>query len=96
MACPGWLRDARTSEQVQRDYAIVQEGHGSGRATGRTNHPYQPLLRAAIFDSMEVGLNDAPKANEMVVILVMSTVPRIHNRAGGLAGNNIKGKDGLR
>ena len=45
---------------------------------------------------MEVGLNDAPKANEMVVILVMSTVPRIHNRAGGLAGNNIKGKDGLR
>ena len=41
-------------------------------------------------------MNDAPKANEMVIILVISTVPRIHNRAGGQAGNNIKGKDGLR
>lgn len=48
------------------------------------------------FDSMEVGLNDAPKANEMAVILVMSTGPRIHDRAGGLAAKDIKGEDGLR
>ncbi|WP_319546705.1 amino acid synthesis family protein [Ruegeria conchae] len=48
------------------------------------------------FDSMEVGLNDAPKAHEMAVILVMSTGPRIHDRAGGLAAKDIKGEDGLR
>ncbi len=48
------------------------------------------------FDSMEVGLNDAPKANEMVMVLVMSTGPRIHDRAGGLAARDIKGEDGLR
>ncbi|WP_299988516.1 amino acid synthesis family protein [uncultured Ruegeria sp.] len=48
------------------------------------------------FDSMEVGLNDAPKANEMAVILVMSTGPRIHDRSGGLAAKDIKGEDGLR
>lgn len=48
------------------------------------------------FDAMEVGLNDAPKANEMAVVLVMSTGARIHNRAGGLAAQDIVGKDGLR
>lgn len=48
------------------------------------------------FDSMEVGLNDAPKANEMALVLVMSTGPRIHNRAGGLDAKDIEGKDGLR
>ena len=48
------------------------------------------------FDAMEVGLNDAPKANEMALVLVMSTGPRIHDRAGGLAAKDIKGEDGLR
>ncbi len=48
------------------------------------------------FDSIEVRLNDAPKADEMLVILVMTTGPRVHNRAGGLKAKDIKGEDGLR
>lgn len=48
------------------------------------------------FDSMEVGSNDAPRANELALVLVMSTGARIHNRAGGLAAADITGKDGLR
>ncbi|EAP76164.1 hypothetical protein ISM_14900 [Roseovarius nubinhibens ISM] len=48
------------------------------------------------FDSMELGLNDAPRADEMLVALVMTTGPRIHARAGGLAASEIKGEDGLR
>ena len=48
------------------------------------------------FDSIEVGLNDAPRKNELSFILVMSTGARIHNRAGGLAATDIEGKDGLR
>jgi len=48
------------------------------------------------FDSIEVGTNDAPRANEMALVLVMSTGARIHNRAGGLAAADIIGKDGLR
>lgn len=48
------------------------------------------------FDAMEVGLNDAPKSHEMALVLVMSTGPRIHDRAGGLAAKDIKGEDGLR
>lgn len=48
------------------------------------------------FDSIEAGISDAPKANEMVVALVMTTGPRVHARAGGLAAADIKGEDGLR
>ncbi len=48
------------------------------------------------FDAIEVGLPDAPKANEMVVALVMTTGPRVHARAGGLAAQDVKGEDGLR
>ena len=48
------------------------------------------------FDSIEVGLNDAPKADEMLVILVMTTGARVHNRAGGLAASDVVGEDGLR
>ena len=48
------------------------------------------------FDAIEVGIPDAPKANEMVVALVMTTGPRVHARVGGLAVKDVKGEDGLR
>ena len=48
------------------------------------------------FDAMEVGVPDAPRADEMVLALVMTTGPRVHNRAGGLKASEIKGEDGLR
>lgn len=48
------------------------------------------------FDAIEVGINDAPRASEMVVILAMTTGPRVHHRAGGLQASEIKGEDGLR
>ncbi|MFZ0687534.1 MAG: amino acid synthesis family protein [Terriglobales bacterium] len=48
------------------------------------------------FDSMEVGIADAPRADEIVLALVMTTGPRIHARVGGLKASEIKGEDGLR
>jgi hypothetical protein len=48
------------------------------------------------FDAIEVGVPDAPRAGEMVLVLVMTTGPRVHARAGGLAVSEIKRKDGLR
>jgi Amino acid synthesis len=48
------------------------------------------------FDSMEVGVADAPRANEILLALVMTTGPRIHARVGGLKASEIKGEDGLR
>jgi len=48
------------------------------------------------FDAMEVGLADAPQRDEMVLILVMTMGPRVHERVGGLRASEIKGEDGLR
>jgi hypothetical protein len=48
------------------------------------------------FDAMEIGLSDAPKADELLFVLVMTTGARVHNRAGGLKAADIKGEDGLR
>lgn len=48
------------------------------------------------FDSMEVGVNDAPRADELAYVLVMTTGGRVHARVGGLAAADIKEKDGLR
>lgn len=48
------------------------------------------------FDAMEVGVTDAPRSDEIVLALVMSSGPRIHARVGGLQASEIKGEDGLR
>ena len=48
------------------------------------------------FDAMEVGIADAPRADEILLALVMTTGPRIHARAGGLKASDIRGEDGLR
>lgn len=48
------------------------------------------------FDAVEAGITDAPRANELVLALVMTTGARVHARAGGLAVSEVKGEDGLR
>lgn len=48
------------------------------------------------FDAFEIGITDAPRADELLLALVMTTGPRIHARVGGLKASEIKGEDGLR
>jgi hypothetical protein len=48
------------------------------------------------FDSVEVGIADAPRADEILLALVMTTGARVHARVGGLRAEDIKGEDGLR
>ena len=48
------------------------------------------------FDAIEVGLADAPRSDEILLALVMTTGARIHARVGGLKASAIKGEDGLR
>lgn len=48
------------------------------------------------FDGMEVRINDAPRANEMMVALAVTTGGRPLPRVGGLKASEIKGEDGLR
>lgn len=86
-------------ELLNDSNAIVPSSKKVAGVGGRLDVPITHINASYVrshFDTMEVGLNDAPKANEMALVLVMSTGPRIHDRAGGLAAKDIKGEDGLR
>ena len=48
------------------------------------------------FDAIEARVSDAPRANEIVFILAMTTGYRVHARVGGLLAENISKWDGLR
>ena len=48
------------------------------------------------FDGMEVRVADAPRANEIVVAIIVTDSGRPLPRVGGLAKGEIKGEDGLR
>ncbi|EKS41750.1 MAG: hypothetical protein ACJAVZ_002606 [Afipia broomeae] len=48
------------------------------------------------FDGMEVQINDAPRANEIMVAVAVTDSGRPLPRVGGLTVDEIKGEDGLR
>jgi hypothetical protein len=48
------------------------------------------------FDAMEARIGDAPRANEIVVAVVVTDSGRPLPRIGGLQISEIKGEDGLR
>jgi hypothetical protein len=48
------------------------------------------------FDGMEVRIADAPRADEILVAIVVTDSGRPLPRVGGLQKNEIKGEDGLR
>jgi hypothetical protein len=79
--------------------AIVPSSKKVGGVGARLDVPLAHINAAYVrshFGAMEVGLPDAPRADEIVYILTMSTGARIHARAGGLQASEIKGEDGLR
>lgn len=79
--------------------AIVPSTKKVGGPGARIDIPVAHVNAAYVrshFDAIEVGINDSPRANEIVLVLAMTTGPRIHARVGGLAAKDIKGEDGLR
>ena len=48
------------------------------------------------FDGMEVRVNDAPRANEILVAIAVTDSGRPLPRVGGLSADEAEGKDGLR
>jgi hypothetical protein len=48
------------------------------------------------FNSMEVGIQDAPRPNEILFALVMGTGARVHSRLGGLTKDKVSVHDGQR
>lgn len=86
-------------EVIGGSKAIVPSAKKVGAPGARIDVPITHINASYVrshFDAMEVGLNDAPRADEMLVALVMTTGPRVHSRSGGLEAWQIKGEDGLR
>jgi len=79
--------------------AIVSSTKKVGGPGTRLDVPVTHINAAYVrshFDAMEIGVTDAPRADEIVLALVMTTGPRVHARVGGLRASEIKGEDGLR
>jgi Amino acid synthesis len=79
--------------------AIVPSAKKVGGPGARLDIPVTHISASYVrshFDAMEVGVPDGPRADEMALVLVMTTGARIHARVGGLAAEAIKGEDGLR
>jgi hypothetical protein len=84
-------------EHVPDSLAIVPSTKKVGGPGARLDVPVTHVTASYVrshFDAIEVGINDAPRKDEMVVVLVMTTGARVHNRAGGLAASDIKVRDG--
>ena len=79
--------------------AIVASTKKVGAPGSRLDVPVTHINASYVrshFDAMEVGIHDAPRADEILLALVMTTGPRVHARVGGLKASEIKGEDGLR
>lgn len=86
-------------DQLPNSKAIVPSAKKVGGPGVRIDVPVTHSNASYVrshFDAIEVGINDAPRKNEMMVILAMTTGPRVQNRSGGLAAENIIGNDGLK
>lgn len=86
-------------ERLGEAKAIVPSAMKVGGPGCRIDVPLGHINAAYVrshFDAMEVGLADAPRANELMFVLAMAKGPRVHDRMGGLAAGDVKGQDGLR
>jgi len=48
------------------------------------------------YNAMEIGIQDAPRPNEILFALVMGTGGRVHARLGGLTKDQVSVHDGQR
>ncbi|ETA50287.1 amino acid synthesis family protein [Ponticoccus alexandrii] len=86
-------------DKIAESMAIVPSTKKVGAPGARLDVPITHANASYVrshFDAMEVGLSDAPKADEIMLVLVMTTGPRVHARVGGLKAEDVKGEDGLR
>lgn len=86
--------------------AAVEKGAALVPSSKKMGGPGQPLdiplghkdaaYVRSHFDGMEVRVNDAPRANEIMVAVAVTDSGRPLPRVGGLTVSEIKGEDGLR
>ncbi|TGE38059.1 amino acid synthesis family protein [Desulfosporosinus fructosivorans] len=86
-------------EQVGGGKAIIPSAKklgGMGTSLDVPVHYKDAAFVRTHYDAMEVRIADAPRADELLVALVVTDSGRPHPRIGGLQKNEIEGEDGLR
>ncbi len=86
-------------EVLGQPKAIVPANKAVAGAGYRLMVPVHNIRAAYVrshFNSMEIGLQDAPRANEILFALIMGTGGRLNPRLGGLQLTDVKGEDGQR
>ncbi len=86
-------------EAVERGAALVPSSKKIGGMGQPLDIPLGHKDAAYVrshFDGMEVRINDAPRANEIMVAIAVTDSGRPLPRVGGLEARDIVGKDGLR
>lgn len=86
--------------------AAVEKGAALVPSSKKLGGPGQPLdiplghkdaaYVRSHFDGVEISVNDAPRANEILVAVAVSVGGRPLARVGGLTVDEVKGDDGLR
>jgi len=79
--------------------ALVPSAKKRGRMGSMIDVPLGHRQAAYVrshFDAMEVGIADAPRAEEILVVVAVTASGRPNPRVGGLTQSAIIGEDGLR
>jgi hypothetical protein len=86
-------------KEVEKGAALVPSVKKLGGQGSRIDVPLGHKDAAYVrshFDGMEIGLADAPRANEILVAVAVTDSGRPFPRVGGLTTDEAKGEDGLR
>ena len=85
-------------EALGKGEAIVPSTKKVGGIGARLDVPLTHLEWSYVgshYDAMEVGVSDAPRSDELVLILAMSTGGRVHARLAGGFTLDDRGKEGV-
>ena len=84
---------------VEKGAALIPSAKKRGGMGARIDVPLGHKDAAFVrshFDAIEVGVSDAPRADEIVVAIVVTDSGRPLPRIGGLQTHEVEGKDGLK
>ena len=84
---------------LEGSHAIVPSTSKIGPAGTAIDIPLHHRVAAYVrshFDTLEVRVADAPRPDEMLLVIAMTTGPRPHARVGGLRADEIAKFDGQR
>ncbi len=91
--------DASSTAQQGNALAIVPATKKVGGPGATLDVPLTHINASYVrshFDAVEVSVPGAPARDEIVLVLAMSTGPRVHQRVGGLKAADIAQWNGLR